>query len=206
MNASIETVLNEFHQRAEREHDVIESLSREEFGKRLDEFLLPVGPETGKFLNILIKAGGARSILEIGTSHGYSTIWMADAARETDGMVVSLDLHAAKQEYARKALARCGLADRVQFITGDCRETLKDLPGPFDFVLLDIWKRLYVPALELVYPKLNPGAILVADNVTYPESAQDAVRAYQERVRSLPRMESVMVPIGNGVELSRYAG
>jgi predicted O-methyltransferase YrrM len=165
-----------------------------------------VGPETGKFLNILIKSSGSKQILEIGTSHGYSTIWMAEAARATGGHVLSLDLHAQKQEYARAALKRCGLLAQVTFVLGDCRETIKQLPGPFDFVLLDIWKQMYIPALELAYPKLNPGALVAADNVIYPESQQQVVRAYQGRVRELPGMDSVMVPIGNGVELSRYSG
>ena len=101
MNSAIETVLNEFHERAEREHALIEALPREEFNKRVDEFLLPVGPETGRFLNILIKSSGSKQILEIGTSHGYSTIWMAEAARATGGHVWSLDLHADKQKIGR---------------------------------------------------------------------------------------------------------
>ena len=206
MNSAIETVLNEFHERAEREHALMEALPREEFNKRVDEFLLPVGPETGRFLNILIKSSGSKQILEIGTSHGYSTIWMAEAARATGGHVWSLDLHADKQNYARGALRRCGLLDQVTFVLGDCRQTLRELPGPFDFVLLDIWKQMYIPALELAYPKLNPGALVIADNVIYPESQQPVVRAYQGRVRELPGMDSVMVPIGNGIELSRYSG
>ena len=205
MNGVIETVLNEFHERAAREHALMEALPREEFNKRVDEFLLPVGPETGKFLNILIKSSESKQILEIGTSHGYSTIWLAEAARAAGGHVWSLDLHANKQDHAREALKRCGLLDQVTFILGDCRQTLRELPGPFDFVLLDIWKQMYIPALELVYPKLNPGALVIADNVIYPASQQEVVRAYQGRVRELPGMDSVMVPIGNGIELSRYS-
>ena len=206
MNGAIETVLNEFHARAELEHALMESLPGEEFNRRVDEFLLPVGPETGKFLNILIKSSGSKQILEIGTSHGYSTIWLAEAARATGGHVWSLDLHAHKQDFARGALKRCGLLGQVTFVLGDCQQTLKELPGPFDFVLLDIWKRMYIPALELAYPKLNPGALVIADNVTYPASQQPVVKAYQGRVRELPGMDSVMVPIGNGIELSRYSG
>ena len=203
MDAAIETVLAEFHERAEREAALMKELSSEEFDRRLDEFLLPVGPDTGRFLNLLIKASGARGILEIGTSHGYSTIWLAEAARETGGLVISLDVHAGKHEHARQVLERAGLSEQVEFVLGDALETLRDLPGPFDFVLLDLWKSLYTPCFELFHPKLNKGALIAADNVIHPADTQGLVKAYQARVRAAPGMESLTVPIGNGIELSR---
>lgn len=206
MDLAIQLVLEEFHMRAERESALMKSLPPEEFGRRIEEFLLPVGPATGELLNLLIKATGALGILEIGTSHGYSTIWLTEAARETGGLVISLDKHAGKQDYARQAVERAGLGEHAEFVLGDALESLHELPGPFDFVLLDLWKNLYTPCFELFYPKLNAGALIAADNVIYPEDVQGVVKAYQERVRAAPGMQSLMVPIGNGIELSRFSG
>ena len=67
-----------------------------DFTKRSDEFLLAVGPATGQLMNLLIKEAKARTILELGTSHGYSTVWLAEAARATGGKVISVDVHAGK--------------------------------------------------------------------------------------------------------------
>lgn len=206
MDAAIETVLREFEARAQRESALMHEIPRAEWGKRVDEWLLPVGPDVGRLMNMLVKASGALSILEIGTSHGYSTVWLAEAARATGGVVITLDLAEQKQAYARERLRSAGLSDQVEFVLGDALESLRDLPGPFDFVLLDLWKNLYTPCFELFYPKLNAGALIVADNVTYPEDIKGVVKAYQTRVRSAPGMESLMVPIGNGIELSRYTG
>jgi predicted O-methyltransferase YrrM len=206
MDAAIQTVLQEFEARAERESALMHEMPREEWGKHVDEWLLPVGPDVGRLMNMLIKASGALSILEIGTSHGYSTIWMAEAARETGGVVITLDLSGSKQAYARERVRQAGLAGQVEFVLGDALQTLGELTGPFDFVLLDLWKNLYTPCFELFYPKLNAGALIVADNVTYPEDVKGVVKAYQARVRTAPGMDSLMVPIGNGIELSRFSG
>jgi len=167
-----------------------------------DEFLLPIGPDTGQVLNILIKSAKARSILEVGMSYGYSTVWLAEAARETGGTVVSLELADYKARHARDALTRAGLAGQVEIHLGNALETLPRLPGPFDFVLLDLWKDLYVACLDLIYPKLQPGAFIAADNMIRPEAARKDAEAYRRRVREL-EFDSVLLPIGAGVELSR---
>ena len=104
--------------------------------------------------------------------------WRA-AARTTGGKVLSLELREFKIEHARQALTRAGLSTRVEFHAGDCLETLKTLPGPFDFVLLDVWKDLYLPCFELVHPKLAPGGIIVADNMLLPEIVRPQAEAYR---------------------------
>ena len=92
MDRAIEAVLQEYQKRAEAENERLHVLPFEELNKRLDEFLLAIGPATGQVLNILIKEAGSKTILELGTSYGYSTVWLAEAARETGGKVISLDL------------------------------------------------------------------------------------------------------------------
>jgi predicted O-methyltransferase YrrM len=107
---------------------------------------------------------------------------------------------------AATAGAAAGLEGLVEFHAGDALEILPRLEGPFDFVLLDIWKDLYVPSLELFFPKLAPGAIVVADNMLRPADARPDALRYRRLVRSKPGMSSVLLPIGQGLEVSRLAG
>jgi predicted O-methyltransferase YrrM len=198
------TVIEEYEARAAREEKLWETLTPEEAGRRRDEMLLPVGRAAGVLLNLLIQEGEARHILEVGSSYGYSTQWLATGARAVKGKVTSLELQAPKTEYARARLARAGLADFVEFRIGDALESLRGLAGPFNLVLIDLWKDLYVPVFELLYPKLAPGAIVVADNMLYPDSARPHANAYRERVLAAPGMSSVLLNVGNGLEISRY--
>jgi predicted O-methyltransferase YrrM len=202
MDEAVSRVLAEYETRMDAENALMQAGDPADLLARLDEFLLPVGPDTGRVLNILIKGGKARSILELGTSYGYSTLWLAEAARETGGKVVSLELAVYKAKFAREALERARLADYVDIHVGSAVETLPRLGGPFDFVLVDLWKDLYVACLDLVYPKLARGAYVAADNMIYPEVSRADAANYQRRVRQL-EFDSVLLPIGSGVELSR---
>jgi predicted O-methyltransferase YrrM len=201
---SVRTVLDEYEARARREEQLWNSLSPEEGMRRRDEMLLPVGRAAGMLMNLLIKEAGARRILEVGSSYGYSTIWLAEAARAVDGKVISLELQVAKTQYARTQLLRAGLAQAVEFRVDDALASLTQLPGPFDFALIDLWKELYVPVFELLHPKLAPGAIVVADNMLYPERFRADARAYRACVRAAAGMSSVLLEVGNGLEVSRF--
>jgi predicted O-methyltransferase YrrM len=197
----IERVLADFERRAEEE--TRRTATPGAPGASLDDLLLSVGREAGTLLYLLATGGGARRILELGTSYGYSTVWLGAAARTTGGKVQSLELKDFKIEHARQALTRAGLSSRVEFHAGDCLDTLPALAGPFDFVLLDVWKDLYLPCFELVHPKLAPGAIVCADNMLLPESVRMHAEAYRKRVRAAGDMDSVLVEVGNGIEISR---
>ncbi len=197
-------VIEDYEARAQRDEALWNSLTEREIRQRLDEFLLPVGRAAATLMNLIIKEGETRRILEVGSSYGYSTTWLAEAARAVGGKVVSLELRAAKVEYARAQLARAQLGSWVEFRVGDALDSLAQLPGPFDFVLIDLWKDLYVPVFERLYPKLAPGAIIVADNMLQPEGARVHAQAYRERVRAAAEMSSVLLEVGNGLEVSRY--
>lgn len=203
MDARVEQVLAEYDERAERETGLF--AAGWDRDARRDQLLLRVGPDTGRLINILAAGAGAKRMLELGTSYGYSTIWLAEAAARTGGKVVSLDLAAAKQAHALQMLKRAGLEARVELICGDALAILGGLDGPFDFVLIDLWKDLYVPCLELISPKLAPGAILVADNMLRPEAARADANAYRARIHTYPDMESVLLNVGSGIEVSRFA-
>ena len=92
MDPRVRRVIEEYEERAQRDEQLWNSLSEAELRARLDEFLLPVGWAAASLMNLIIKEGEARRILEVGSSYGYSTIWLAEAARATGGKVISLEL------------------------------------------------------------------------------------------------------------------
>lgn len=203
MDPAVRSVLDEYESRSETEEKQWQQLKPDSFVEERDKFLLAVGPATGLLMNLLVKELESRVILEIGTSYGYSTIWLAEAARETGGRVITLELHADKQRYARERLSQAGLANVVDFKLGDAKESLAQLDKNVDFVLLDLWKDLYVPCFDLFYPRLNPGAVVVADNMLYPDSARGHAAKYRKHVRAQGDIQSMLLPVGSGLEVSR---
>ena len=191
----------EYHARIEEEDRRIEVLGRA-LWDHADEFLLPIGPETGQVLCSLLEGMNAKRVMEIGTSYGYSTLWLAKAMQKTGGVVVSLDNVGAKQAFAQSQLARVGLEPYVEFVCGDALRTIPELDAGFDFVLLDIlWKELYVSCFELLDGKLTDNAIVAADNMIWP--SRSAGRLYRDHVAETGRFESILLPVGSGVDLSR---
>ena len=165
--------------------------------------MLNITRDTGRLLWILVMAMGATRILEVGTSNGFSTIWLADAARSTGGRVITLELNPEKIALARANLATAGLEGLVDIIEGRAADTLPSLPGPFDVVFLDADRPSYLAYLELVVPKLRTGGVLIADNAT---SHAQELQAYLGRVKSHPQLFAVTVPIGNGEEIALKLG
>ena len=204
MDKAMEALLTEYEERSRREWAGERPV--QSTGPGRDQMLLSVGREAGMFLNQLARGVEAKVILELGTSYGYSTLWLAEAAKATGGKVLSLDVADYKQAFAKETLASVGLDGFVEFHCGDALQILKGLKGPFDLVLLDIWKDVYVPALDLFYPNLAAGAVIVADNMLQP--AQDRTNAlnYRRAVRAKPKIASVLLPIGQGLEISRMQG
>jgi predicted O-methyltransferase YrrM len=204
MNKAVELILKEFEERSKREWEEIGRMETGEWQSQLDRFLLSVGPATGQFMNLLIKEAKAKSVLEVGSSFGYSTVWLAEAVRESGGVVTSLEIHPEKQKHARASIEKAGLQGFVDFKLGDARESLRTLTRTFDFVLLDLWNDLYILCFDLFYPKLSPGALIVADNMIFPESYREEAVAYQKHIRTKPGIQSLLLPVGFGIELSRY--
>ena len=203
MDTRATSVLEEYHSRMRDEGEQMRQ-GRAPTGGRdwRDEVLLAVGPDSGRLINILARSLKAPRILELGTSYGYSGLWLADAAKAAGGCLTTMELRDYKSAYARERLERAGLADVVDFKVGDAVAMIRELPPGLDFVLVDLWKDLYVPCLEAFYPKLNPGAILVADNMIRPGGEE--VARYARAVRAKPGMSSILVPVGSGLEISRF--
>src|SRR6185295_15114667 len=143
MDSAIEKILREFEKRSEQEAEQVRQMDMGKLERHLDEFLLSVGPAVGQLINLLVKETEAKSILEVGSSYGYSTVWLAEAARTTGGNVISLEIQQEKQRYARAAIEKAGLGGFVDFRLGDARDSLRALETTVDFVLLDLWKHLY---------------------------------------------------------------
>lgn len=168
----------------------------------VDEFLLAVGPEVAGFLHSLILARRPARIVELGTSYGYSTLFLADAAKQVGARLITMEIADYKQAHAREMLGRAGLADVVDFRLGDAVRLIGEDAGPIDFVLIDLWKDLYVPCLNALYPKLADEAIIAADNMIEPAAVRETARAYRAAVRAMPGLHTALLPIGQGIELS----
>ena len=137
-------------------------------------------------------------MLEIGGSRGYSTIWLAAAARILGGRVVSLELDEKKIAAWRRNIADAGLEESAELVEGDAKVTLAALEDGFDVVFLDAWKDDYERLFQLAREKVEPGAVIVADNVVSHES----LAAYIEARKTDPTVISVTVPVGNGLEVT----
>jgi predicted O-methyltransferase YrrM len=158
-----------------------------------------VARTTGQFLFSLVAPQTDCEVLELGGSRGYSTIWLAAGVRHLAGRVLSLEHDPRKTEAWRKNVAEAGLDDWADLVPGDAFETLPAIDDVFDIVFLDAEKEDYERLFELARAKLEPGALIVADNVL---SHADTLGAYSHARQSDPTLESVTVPLDRGLELS----
>lgn len=198
----IEHVLEQYHNRMKEEVVLWQTLTMPELMGRRDELLLSVGLESGVFLNTLAKSAKSKTILELGTSYGYSTVFLAEAAMANGGKVITVEKSPEKSKYARQKITEAGLLDAVEFKVGDALEILADSEESFDLVLLDIWKELYLPCFELFFPKLVKGAWVLADNMIDPPAFLPEATAYRNRIRETNAFDTVLLPIGSGIEMS----
>jgi predicted O-methyltransferase YrrM len=158
-----------------------------------------VARTTGQFLFALVAPQTDCEVLEIGGSRGYSTIWLAAGARNLGGRVLSLESDPRKIEAWRTNIADAGLEDWADLVEGDAFETLPVIDDVFDVVFLDAEKVDYAPLFELARGKLEPGAVVIADNVL---SDVSTLGAYSRDRQGDPTLESVTLPLDRGLELS----
>jgi predicted O-methyltransferase YrrM len=163
--------------------------------------LVALEPIKAEFCHMLCRAIGARRVVEVGTSFGVSTLYLADAVRANGGgIVIGTEYEPAKAAQARANFAAAGLSEFIDLREGDLRETLKVIEGPVDFVLMDIWTEMARPALELVHPHLRPGAIVVADNTG--DFFRHAYRHFFEFVNDPKNgLKTMTLPFQGGLEL-----
>ncbi|HEY0495154.1 MAG TPA: class I SAM-dependent methyltransferase [Kutzneria sp.] len=165
----------------------------------LEDVYMPISAAGGRLLYALVRATRPAVVVEFGTSYGISTLHLAAAVKDNGtGRVYGTELSATKVTAAREHLATADLSDHVTILEGDALETLAGVPGPIGLVLLDGWKELSLPVLRLLEPRLGPGALVVADDITLP-----SMRPYLDHVRD-PHSGYVGVefPVEDGMEIS----
>jgi predicted O-methyltransferase YrrM len=183
---------------------VLERLEREDAEERerglpASERSRQVAPTTGRFLFALVAPQTDCEVLELGGSRGYSAIWLAAAARILGGRVLSIENDPRKIEAWHRNVEDAGLAEWAELVEGDALELLPQIDDVFDLVFIDAEKEDYEPLFELARTKVEPGALVVADNVL---SHPDPLAQYSAARQADPTLSSVTVPLDRGLELS----
>ena len=158
-----------------------------------------IAPENGQFLSILIRSIQARNVLEVGTSNGYSTIWLAAALKATGGRLISLEFDRERAEEAQVHLQETGLDGIVEVRIGNALDEIPKCDATFDLVFLDAEKNEYRRYLELALPNIRPGGLIVADDTV---TMRDEMPDYIDFVFSTPLLHSVDIPLDDGIILS----
>jgi caffeoyl-CoA O-methyltransferase len=168
--------------------------------KAADSDQLAVSEEDGRFLRVMIVSSGARHVLEIGGAYGYSAIWMGLGLRQTGGRLTSIEFDASRARLAAEHVRAAGLADIVTVVPGDAFAEIPKLPGTFDFVFLDAWKKDYKRFLDMVLPRLDKGGLFLAHNVVNKRSEMgDFLDAIQKNPGLLT---TIVSPSGEGMSVS----
>jgi predicted O-methyltransferase YrrM len=154
-------------------------------------------PDSGRFLMMLAASSNARRVVEIGSSNGVSTIWLAAAMRATGGLAIGTELIPERAAEANANLAEAGLQTFARVLAGAAGELANELKGPFDLAFIDAEKDDYIAHFELVWPLMRPRGIVVADNVISHD-----VLAYQEMLRAREDCATLTLPLDRGLELT----
>jgi predicted O-methyltransferase YrrM len=172
--------------------------------------LIEVPSDTGAFLATMVRATGARRVIEVGTLFGYSAVWMARAL-PADGHLDTLELFDAHADAAEALLRECDLSQQVAVHRGSATESLATLTGPYDLAFVDADKVGYVGYVDQLIDLVRPGGTIIADNVAQNGRVADpmsdnesavAMRAFHEHVRNHPRLITNVIPIGDGLAVS----
>ena len=176
----------------------LEQFGRENDGANAERArrMLNITRETGEFLSVLVRATLARRVLEIGTSNGYSTLWLADAAQAVGGSVTTVEYADYKVRLARKNFERSGLASRIALLHEDAGEVLaRSAEAAFDLLFLDSERAQYAGWWPRLRRILRPGGLLVADNAT---SHAGDMAPFVALVKADAEFTTCLVPVGNG--------
>lgn len=191
---AMRALLSELYQKGQYNDDTQQERSRK---------MLNLEPETAQLLNMLVRSSRRTRLLEIGTSNGYSTLWLAWALATTGGRMVSIDRDQQKQVQADENLRLAGLRELVELRYGDASEVAASLTGPFDCIFFDA-DRYSAPAqLSLLLPKLTPDVFLFADNVlSHPQE----IAGYLQALENLTEFDRMVVPVGKGLSIAYRSG
>ncbi len=160
--------------------------------------MMNVPVEDGRLLRVLAEAIGAKHIVEIGTSNGYSAIWQCLALKATGGRLTTFEIDARRAALARQNFQRAGVEDIVTLVEGDAHEKVGDLEGPIDMLFLDADKDGYVHYLNALLPKIRPGGLIVGHNI----SPRQADPAYLEAITTNPALETLILDHTGGISVT----
>jgi predicted O-methyltransferase YrrM len=172
-NVNLKTLLKRLHSDSNKTFykAVIGFLKGKILGELKPEYMenayLSMTDEQGKLMYGMIRAKNAKNIVEFGTSFGISTLYLAAAAKDNGGKVITTELLTKKCKIASQNFAEAGLSKYIELKEGDAMQTLRDINEPIDFLLLDGWKDLYLPLFKMLEPKLSKGAIIITDNTNF---------------------------------------
>ncbi|AEF93818.1 O-methyltransferase family 3 [Desulfotomaculum nigrificans CO-1-SRB] len=180
-----------------------------------DKIIPIVEPEVGHLLYWLALTKQSCRVLEIGTAIGYSTLWLARAVLPRGGQITTMEINRPRFEAAQRYFKKAGVADKIKLILGDARELLFELTEPYDFIFLDAAKGKYIEFLDKCVELLQPGGIMVAEDVFMRgmvisgqidkrrnKTAVTRLRSYLEMVMEHPKLETIIIPVGDGVTIS----
>jgi predicted O-methyltransferase YrrM len=168
--------------------------------KSKDKGQLAVSEEDGRFMRLMIASSGAKRALEIGGASGYSAIWIGMGLRATGGRLVTIEYDPVRAKELGENVKRAGLSDIVQVVSGDAFEQIPKLPGTFDFVFLDAWKKDYKRFFDMVYPRLDARGLFLAHNVV---NKRNEMGDFLDAVLKHPSLWTTIVsPSGEGMSIS----
>ena len=168
--------------------------------KAQDKEQLAVSEEDGRFMRLMIATSGARRALEIGGASGYSAIWIGMGLRATGGQLVTIEYDPRRAKELAENVKRAGLSDIVQVVSGDAFTQIPKIPGSFDFVFLDAWKKDYKRFFEMVYPRLDARGLFLAHNVVNKRSEMGD---FLDLVLKHPALwTTIVAPSGEGMSVS----
>lgn len=185
-----------------------EPLARSEWEKRILEVIRDlegqrgfanVPRRDGRLLRLLVEAVGAKTVVEIGTSNGYSGLWICMALKATGGHLVTHEINPERVRLARANFERAGVSELVTIVQGDAHETVKRLKGPIDVVFIDADKSGYLDYLRKLLPLVRKGGLILAHNVNYPSPGPEFMRA----ITTDPQLETLFLHMdGPGMSVS----
>ena len=168
--------------------------------KSKDKGQLAVSEEDGRFMRLMIASSGAKRALEIGGASGYSAIWIGMGLRATGGRLVTIEYDPVRAKELEENIGRAGLSDIVQVVSGDAFQQIPKLPGTFDFVFLDAWKKDYKRFFDMVYPRLDARGLFLAHNVV---NKKNEMGDFLDAVLKHPSLWTTIVsPSGEGMSVS----
>jgi predicted O-methyltransferase YrrM len=168
--------------------------------KSKDKGQLAVSEEDGRFMRLMIASSGAKRALEIGGASGYSAIWIGMGLRASGGRLVTIEYDPVRAKELAENIRRAGLSDIVEVVSGDAFQQIPKLPGTFDFVFLDAWKKDYKRFFDMVYPRLDTRGLFLAHNVV---NKRNEMGDFLDAVLTHPSLWTTIVsPSGEGMSVS----